>query len=190
MDLSYSSLRSALFSHSLPPSPSVLGTIEFFPQEGKYHYDGHRKCGVFLNPEEAAARNYCCHVCGKTLTRGVMGRVRELADKPVNEWEPCPANYEDTNRRPFYSLVPLIELIADLINVGRTSKKARAVYFRLIEKGKTEFSILMDLSRKDLEKFPIQELPGETLAEAIVKMRKGEVLISSGYDGEYGRIRV
>jgi uncharacterized protein (TIGR00375 family) len=190
IELSYSSLRSALFSRSLPPSPSILGTIEFFFFFFKYHYDGHRKCGILLKPEEAAAENYRCPVCGKPLTRGVMGRVMELADRPVNEWELCPLDYEGGNRRPYHSLVPLRELISELIGAGRASKKTEAAYFSLIEKGRSELSILMDLDEKDLEKLSIPELSGEILAGAIMKMRKGEVSICPGYDGEYGQIRI
>ena len=182
-DLSFGSLRSALFSR-------ILGTIEFFPQEGKYHYDGHRKCEVSLGPEEAAAGNYLCPVCGKSLTRGVMGRVLELADRPVNEEAPCPPNCGNTNQRPYHSLIPLREIIAELIGAGAASKKAEAAYYRLIEKCGNEFSILMDKSRDDLEKLKIPELSAEILAEAIMKMRSGEVFVSPGYDGEYGNIRV
>jgi len=186
MGLSYSSLRRALFQHS----SAIAGTIEFFPQEGKYHYDGHRKCGVSLNPEEAERNNYLCPVCGKALTRGVMSRVLELAERRVDEEAPCPPDYRGGNRRPYHSLIPLKEICAELLGTGTASKKAANAYYRLIEKCGSEFSILMDMSRSELENTGTPELPGTVLAEAIMKMRAGEVSLSPGYDGEYGTIRV
>ena len=191
MELSYASLKKALTRAAQDPlSHDLSGTIEFFPQEGKYHYDGHRKCGVSLGPEEAAAANHVCPVCGKPLTRGVMGRVLELADRRVNEAEPCPADYIGTNRRPYHSLIPLREIAAELLGTGAASKKAEAAYYRLIEKGGNEFSILMDMRADDLEKLSVPGLSGELLAEAVTKMRAGEVSVSPGYDGEYGVVRV
>ena len=189
MELSYPSLRKALDATSTA-FPSILGTVEFFPQEGKYHYDGHRKCGVSLKPDEAAEADYRCPVCGKTMTRGVMGRVRELADRPVNEEEACPDDYRENNRRPYHSLIPLKEIIAELLGTGTSSKKTEIAYSRLIEKGGSEFSILMDKSRRDLERLSIPELSGEILAEGILKMRGGDVFVEPGYDGEYGKVRV
>ena len=187
---SFSSLRRALFSRSPSPQDAILGTIEFFPQEGKYHYDGHRKCGVCLAPEAARAADYLCPVCGKPLTRGVMGRVLELADRPVNETEPFSPDRETlaTNRRPYYSLIPLKELCAELLGAGPSSKKVLAVYHCMIEKGGNEFSILMDMGRGDLERLGAPGLSGETIAWAIMKMRAGEVSVQAGYDGEYGRV--
>ncbi|GHV61996.1 DNA helicase [Spirochaetia bacterium] len=191
MDLSYSSFRRAL-------KTGILSTIEFFPQEGKYHYDGHRKCGIFLSPEETAAMpknsagdfDGLCPVCGKPLTRGVMGRVLELADRPVNETELCPAECAETNRRPYHSLIPLREILGELLGTGAASKKVDAAYGNLIEKTGSEFSILMNMSAGEIEKLKTPAVSGELLAEAIGRMRTGEVSISAGYDGEYGVIRV
>jgi uncharacterized protein (TIGR00375 family) len=184
---SFSSLRGALFSRS---PAAILGTIEFFPQEGKYHYDGHRKCGVCLEPEAAKDADFLCPVCGKPLTRGVMSRVLELADRPVNEMEPFSSDREipASNWRPYYSLIPLKELCAELLGLGPASKKVLAAYHYLIEKGGSEFSILMDMNRLDLERLEAPRLSGEILAEAIMKMRAGEVSVKPGYDGEYGRV--
>ena len=189
MELSYSSLRQAL-SRNSAAAPSILGTVEFFPQEGKYHYDGHRKCGVSMGPAEAASADYLCPACGKELTRGVMGRVLELATRRVDEEEPCPPAYEGSNRRPYYPLIPLREIIAELFGTGTASKKAYNAYCRLIEKGGTEFSILMDKGRSELEELGLPGLSGETLADAIMAMRAGEISVSPGYDGEYGKIRL
>ncbi|GHT66870.1 DNA helicase [Spirochaetia bacterium] len=184
MDISYPSFKAAL-------KTGILSTIEFFPQEGKYHYDGHRKCGVFLSPEEtAASSNGLCPVCGKPLTRGVMGRVLELADRPVNETELCPAECAETNKRPYHSLIPLREILGELLGTGSASKKVDAAYGNFIEKAGSEFSILMNMGAGEIEKLKNPAISGELLAEAIGRMRSGEVTISPGYDGEYGVIRV
>jgi superfamily I DNA/RNA helicase/PHP family Zn ribbon phosphoesterase len=171
--------------------PRIAETIEFFPQEGKYHYDGHRKCGVWLSPGGARASGGLCPVCGKPLTRGVMGRVLELADRPVDETEafresPAPLK---TNRRPYRSLIPLRELLGELLQTGSASKKAGALYGMLIEKTGSELSLLMDRTLPEIEKIRCPGLSGELLAQAICRMRAGEVSISPGYDGEYGVIR-
>lgn len=173
------------------PVPRISATIEFFPQEGKYHYDGHRKCGIFLSPKESSAAEQRCPVCGKPLTRGVIGRVLELADRPVDESAPCPVTKAafTTNQRPYYSLIPLIELVSELLKTGPSSKKALSVYNRLIESAGCELAILMDMPLSAIEQFRLSYLSGELLAQAIDRMRHGNVSISPGYDGEYGVIR-
>ena len=190
IDLSYTSLRKALFSAAETKGPTVLGTIEFFPQEGKYHIDGHRKCGfsIFRQSSQHPDRpNQTCPVCGKPLTRGVMGRVLEPADRPVNE----SANHKTgSNRRPYFLVIPLNELLAELLGSGTTSKKVKTTYNNLIEKGGTEFSILMDMGKRDLEKLDTKGLPGEILAAAVMKMRNRDVHIEAGYDGLYGKISI
>ncbi|MDR0628379.1 MAG: UvrD-helicase domain-containing protein [Treponema sp.] len=188
MDMGLSSLAAALRRGS--GDMGVLETIEFFPQEGKYHYDGHRKCAVYLSPEEAAASSGMCPVCHKPLTRGVMGRVMELADFPVDEWASCPADYAHTNRRPYRSLIPLKELLGELLQVGSASKKVEAAYRSLIEQGGSELSLLIDIPEEVLEGLSAPGLSGERLALAIQRMRRGAVSIHPGYDGEYGIIRV
>jgi superfamily I DNA/RNA helicase len=170
--------------------PGILKTIEFFPQEGKYHYDGHRDCETWLSPAEAAAAGGICPVCGKALTRGVMGRVLELADRPVNDEEPCPKDTGGTNKRPYLSLIPLREILEELLECKRASKKIDVAYRSLINNGGTELAILSDIREKDLEGLKIPGLSGELLAEAVGRMRSGKVLISPGFDGEYGVIRV
>jgi uncharacterized protein (TIGR00375 family) len=196
MEPSYQGLYDALWSvrrcgpSSVPGEGAILGTIEFFPQEGKYHYDGHRKCGVYLNPEDAAASGGRCPVCGKDLTRGVMGRVRELADRPVDEAGLCPRDYRDTNRRPYHSLIPLKEILAEIQGTGPASKGVRVLYDGLIEKAGSEFALLMDLDLGAIARLRCPGLSGELLAAAIGGMRRGKVWVSPGYDGEYGTIRV
>jgi superfamily I DNA/RNA helicase len=168
----------------------ILGTVEFFPQEGKYHYDGHRKCGVCLGPAEAAAAEGICPVCGKALTRGVMSRVLELADREVDETAACPSDTEAANRRPYHSLIPLNEILGELLGTGTGSKKVEAAYGNLIKKGGSEFSLLMEKDLACIEGLRIPGLSGELLAEAIGRMRSGKVLVDPGYDGEYGSIKV
>ncbi|MDL2228948.1 UvrD-helicase domain-containing protein [Treponema sp. OttesenSCG-928-L16] len=191
MDLSYSSLaRSLSLDEGGAGKPGIAGTVEFFPQEGKYHYDGHRKCGIYLSPEEAAPSDGGCPVCGKALTPGVMGRVMELVRRPVDEGLPCPASFYGTNQRPYHSLIPLAEICAELLGTGPASKKVSAAYSALIQKAGSELSILMDMPLGDMEKISCPGIPGELLASAIGSMRAGTVSISPGYDGEYGSIRV
>jgi superfamily I DNA/RNA helicase len=187
MDMRFSSLAAAL--HQESREAEVLETIEFFPQEGKYHYDGHRKCAVYRSPEAAAGSSAICPVCHKPLTRGVMGRVLELADFPVDECARCPPEYAGTNRRPYHSLIPLKELLGELLDVGSGSKKVEAAYRSLIEQGGSELSLLMDAPTKTLERLSAPGLSGERLALAIERMRQGAVSICPGYDGVYGIIR-
>jgi uncharacterized protein (TIGR00375 family) len=182
MELTYDSFRKALYNNG------IIATVEFFPQEGKYHYDGHRSCEVCLQPEEAVRLDGICPVCGKPLTRGVMGRVLELADRPVDETAPCPEE-QSANKRPYYSLIPLKEIIGELLETGGTSKKVEAAYGTLIEKAGNEFSLLTDMAPEKIETLNCPGISGELLAKAIGRMRRGEVSISPGYDGEYGVIR-
>jgi uncharacterized protein (TIGR00375 family) len=185
MDLSYPSLQTALRRNG--GCGGIIETIEFFPQEGKYHYDGHRKCGCWLEPEEAAAAGGVCPVCGKPLTRGVMGRVMELADRPVDEL--APAEPQGGNRRPYRSLIPLREILGELLETGAASKKVAALYGLLIEKTGNELGLLADMPIREIEGLKPPGLSGELLAAAINRMRSGQVSISPGYDGEYGVIR-
>ncbi|MDR2096700.1 MAG: UvrD-helicase domain-containing protein [Treponema sp.] len=202
MDMSYSSLNRALRRHRLEwetqngatasaaetaGGEGVAATIEFFPQEGKYHYEGHRKCGFYAGPEDASGG--ICPVCGKALTPGVMGRVLELADRPVDEAAVCPLESGRFNKRPYSSLIPLKELLGELLKTGPSSKKVGAAYAYLIEKTGNEFSLLMNVDTGHIEKLRCPGLSGELLAGAVDRMRRAEVFISPGYDGEYGVIR-
>jgi uncharacterized protein (TIGR00375 family) len=187
MDMSLSALSAAL--HFDSDGARVEATIEFFPQEGKYHYDGHRKCGFFLPPEEALAQAGVCPVCHKPLTRGVMGRVMELAAGVVDETLSCPLEEaEKSNRRPYYSLIPLKELLGELLETGVSSKKVGAVYHALIQKAGPELQLLMETPLDAIEKLRCPDVAGETLAAALKRMREGQVSIQPGYDGEYGVI--
>jgi uncharacterized protein (TIGR00375 family) len=152
-------------------------TIEFFPEEGKYHLDGHRNCGVSMEPEETKRRNGICPKCGRRVTVGVMHRVSDLADRP--------RGYKPENSRPFYNIVPLPEIIAEIEGVGPRTKTVDAIYNNLIENLGNEFSILLDVPIKDIEKHS-----SPILGEAVRKMREGKISISAGYDGEYGKISI
>jgi uncharacterized protein (TIGR00375 family) len=181
MDLSYPSLRAALERGA---SPGIIETIELFPQEGKYYHDGHRKCGVCLGPGEALSLGGICPVCGRALTRGVLGRVLELADRP-----PGGQVLAGTNRRPYRSLIPLKELLAELLHGGTASKKVGEAYARLIGEAGAELFILADMSLEDIRGLRCPGLSAELLAEAVARMRSGELFISPGYDGKYGLVR-
>jgi uncharacterized protein (TIGR00375 family) len=153
------------------------GTVEFFPEEGKYHYDGHRSCSVSLSPEETVRHNYLCPVCGKKVTIGVMHRVEKLADRKEG--------FHLSDAPPFYSIIPLQEIIAEIRRVGVNSKTVSTEYFRLIERLGNELRILMDLPLDEIEC-----ASSPLLKEAIRRMRSGNVHVAPGFDGEYGKIKI
>ncbi|MCL2793372.1 MAG: endonuclease Q family protein [Spirochaetaceae bacterium] len=187
MDISYPSLVKAMQRKG--KKSDIIETVEFFPQEGKYHYDGHRNCNIYLSPEETIRSKGICPECKKPLTPGVMRRVMELAEEKVDEEALCPKNYSGTNRRPYRSLIPLCELLSELLAVGAASKKVAAAYNSIITQTGSEFALLLDLSLNDIKKLDAPGIPGEMLAATIERMRSGNVFITPGYDGEYGVIR-
>jgi uncharacterized protein (TIGR00375 family) len=153
------------------------GTIEFFPEEGKYHLDGHRKCSVCWTPHETAKHKSICPVCGKKVTVGVLHRINEIADRTNPELAP--------NAAPFYSLTSLKSILSEIMGVGPSSKKVNHYYHSLIRKGGSEFSLLLDLPLDQ-----IKDIGGEILAEGIRRLRSKEVYIKGGFDGEFGKIKV
>lgn len=171
-ELSYPAVRRALQERK---GNGFLGTLEFFPEEGKYHYDGHRACGVCWAPAQTRAAAGVCPSCGRKITVGVLHRVEVLADRPEGF---CPRN-----ARPYESLVPLPELLASAVGVGSTSKKVTTLYFDLLRRLGPE---LMILRRAPLE--AVAGAAGPLVAEAVRRMRAGEVERRPGYDGEYGKI--
>ena len=155
----------------------LLGTIEFFPEEGKYHFDGHRACGIVWDPPTTRAHNEICPVCGKPVTVGVMHRVEALADRPEGG--------RPSRTSPFHSLIPLPEVLGEVHGVSAGSKQVQAEFFKLLGGLGAELSILREAPLGDITK-----VGGERLAEGIGRMRRGEVIAQPGYDGEYGVIRV
>lgn len=173
-DLSYPALFSALEEQG---GERFAGTIEFFPEEGKYHMDGHRKCNRMMRPAETQSHHGLCPVCGKPATLGVSYRVHELADRPEG--------FKPVHARPFHSLIPLPELLGEVFAAGPATKKVQTLYHSLLRELGPELTILMDLSLPDL-----QRAAGPMVAEAIRRMRSAEVVAEPGYDGEYGIIRL
>ncbi|MFA5144241.1 MAG: endonuclease Q family protein [Candidatus Omnitrophota bacterium] len=155
----------------------LLYTIEFFPEEGKYHWDGHRNCKTRLSPREAMKTNNICPVCGKKVTIGVMHRLEGLADRDEG--------YIDRTSPSFKRVVPLAEVIGEAFEVGADSVRVEREYFRLIKNFGTEFRILLEMSAKDLK----ESLP-ERIAQGILNVRGGNIEITPGYDGEYGKVKV
>ena len=173
-ELSYPAIREAIITKD---PAKFLFTVEFFPEEGKYHYDGHRLCNVVLSPEESKKQGNQCHVCKRPLTIGVLNRVAELADRSEG--------FKPDNAIPFRSLIPLQEIIADVLHQGVGTKRGKTEYEKLISRFQTEFRVLLDAK--------VEELKGATLpeiAEGIVHVREGKVQIEPGYDGEFGKIKI
>jgi uncharacterized protein (TIGR00375 family) len=152
-----------------------LRTIEFFPEEGKYHYDGHRKCGVVFSPKESLLHKDLCPKCGKKLTIGVMHRVEELADREEGMRTPA--------KVPYKNLIPLNEIIAQAIEKTPECQTVWDIYFRLIREFGDEHSVLTEVSASDFAHIQM-----ERVGQGIDRMRKGAVKIVPGHDGDYGRI--
>lgn len=172
-DFSYEGVRGALSDRN----KGFIGTIEFFPQEGKYHYDGHRKCGIRWSPAETRANGGMCPVCGRPVTLGVLHRVEMLADRAENARPAAARHYE--------SLVPLKSVIAAALGVGVNTAAVRRVQSSLIDALGPELAILRT-APLDL----IRDSAGELVAEGIRRVREGRLTIVPGYDGEYGRVQV
>ena len=173
-ELSYDGLIDAIKSRD---PKKFLFTVEFFPEEGKYHYDGHRLCNVSMSPQETKSNKGICPKCRKPMTIGVMNRVDKLADRKVGEGK--------EGRIPFLSLIPLNEIIADIFGMGVSSLKVRKEYEQLVEAVGNEFKVLMDADYGELKKNT-----SEKIASGIISVRAGRVELIPGYDGEYGKIKV
>ena len=173
-EISYPSIVEALKSKD---AQKFLYTIEFFPQEGKYHYDGHRNCNISYSPQETKKTGGICPVCGKPLTIGVLNRVEQLADREQG--------FVPENTIPFKSLIPLAEIIGEAMNVGTNTKSVSEEYEKLIKSFENEIKILLEAPKEQLETITIPEV-----AEGIIRVRQGNVFIEPGYDGVYGKIRI
>jgi uncharacterized protein (TIGR00375 family) len=171
-EMDYYALRAALET-----GQGYGGSVEFFPEEGKYHLDGHRKCGVRLEPDETKEHGGRCPSCGRPLTVGVLSRVDELAAHPEGRRPEGAAN--------FRNLIPLPEIVSEIRGVGPRSKSVLGHIAELVSSLGPELAILDDVPLDD-----VHDAGGELLAEAIRRLRRGNVIRDAGYDGEYGEIRL
>lgn len=173
-EMSYPAIAAALENHD---TDEFYGTLEFFPEEGKYHNDGHRNCKVCMTPEETIAAGGKCPVCGRRITVGVYHRVVELADRA--------AGYRPGAAKHFENIVPLPEVVASSMGLTPASKKVRTQYLELLRALGPELTILRETPLAEIE-----QAAGVCIAEGIRRLRCGEVEIHPGYDGEYGKILV
>lgn len=170
-ELSFRGIRDGIAKGS-----GVASTIEFFPEQGKYHADGHRCCGVRLTPAQSVACGFRCPACGGKLTMGVLHRLEMLADRAEGA--------RPEHAPPFTSVIPLLDMIGGALGVGCASKRAQALYFELLTRIGNEFRVLLEA--------PLEEIAASSppLARGIGRMRRGEVEIDPGYDGKFGTVTV
>jgi len=173
-DLSYEAIETAIKTKD---PKKFLYTIEFFPEEGKYHLDGHRLCNVSFSPEDSKKNNNLCPVCHRPLTIGVLNRIQELATQPEG--------YKPEGAIPFKRLVPLQEVIADALDVMVASKQVGIEYDNLIKAFGSEFGVLLGPSLNEL-----QNATQPRIAQGIINVREGKVTAIAGYDGVFGKIKV
>ena len=171
-EMDYFSIAAALRTGN-----GLAGAVEFFPEEGKYHLDGHRKCGVRVDPEQTRALDTLCPQCGKPLTVGVLHRVAEIADRPPG--------YRPPGAAGFTNLIQLPYIVGEILATGPKSKKVTGEVGRLVAALGPELSILRDVPLDD-----VRRVGGPLLGEGITRLRRGEVIRDAGYDGEYGTIRL
>lgn len=173
-ELSYFAVKSALKSGD---PERFLGTLEFYPEEGKYHLDGHRNCNVRYWPQTTREKGRICPVCGKPLTLGVLYRVEELADRPEGI---KPKKYHS-----FQHTIPLVEILSEILKLGPGSKKVMGNYRYILEKLGSEFDILTTIDKEIIETAGVP-----LLGEAIMRVRQNKIDLLPGYDGEFGRIKI
>jgi uncharacterized protein (TIGR00375 family) len=173
-ELDYETIREVLRTKD---KKRFLYTIEFFPEEGKYHYDGHRLCGVRWSPKDTKEHGGKCPKCGKPVTVGVVNRVEKLADRPEG--------FKPAGAIPFKNLIPFDEIIADAKGVGKGTVSVERDYLSLVSKFGTEFDILLRATEEELRK----DLPAR-IAEGVLRVRQGKVNIKAGFDGDYGEISI
>lgn len=173
-EMSYKGITEALKDKG---KKGISLTVEFFPEEGKYHFDGHRDCGIQFSPGQTRAHKGLCPKCGKPLTVGVMSRVEALADRQEG--------LVPENAVPFKRMVPLQEIIAEARQKGAQAKSVLQEYRQAAQHFGSEFEVLLNVSEKDLASF----LP-PVVCRAIMKVRRGDLAISPGYDGEFGKVRI
>ena len=187
--LTFDNIKKAIMRSS--KTDKIAYTIEFYPEEGKYHYTGHRNCKIVYSPKETKEKGKVCPVCGRGLTVGVMERVEDLAatpEKVISQkgksgvlWITDPAK----KHPPFAKLVPLNEIIAESFGVAPASLKVKAMFDQLTSSLGNEFEILLKIPVDDIEK-----IAGDKIANGILKVRNGQIFIAPGYDGEYGVVKI
>jgi len=176
--------------------PRISYTVEFYPEEGKYHYTGHRNCGVKQSPDETKVKGTVCPVCGRKLTVGVMHRVDQLAGRTEEELGMRKKELKETqlqgiysetlpNRPPFVKMVPLLEILAEAIGGLPTGKNVVNEYMRLTDHFDSELTILLQTEIAMITKFS-----GEKVAQAIDKVRRGDISVDPGYDGVFGKVKI
>ncbi len=173
-EMSYSGVIEAIRNKA---KKKMLFTVEFFPEEGKYHFDGHRDCGIRFSPEQTKEHNGICPKCKRPLTVGVMSRVDDLADRPDG--------FIPENAVPFKRMVPLQEIIAKAHQKGVQTKGVQQEYTRVVEHFGNEFEVLLHAPVTDLA-----SCLSDRLLQAIVKVRAGDLIINPGYDGEFGTVDI
>lgn len=186
--LSFDNLKAAIMRKG---KNRIAYTVEFYPEEGKYHYTGHRNCKVIYSPQDVKEKGTKCPVCGRNLTVGVVEQVEKLASEEEKvhsqagksgvKWIIDPAK----NHPPFAKMVPLNEIISECLSVAPASIKVKAEYDRLTNSLASEFDILLKLPIDQIEKNG-----GEKLANAILKVRNGSIYIRPGFDGEFGIVKI
>ncbi len=181
-ELSYKGIIDAIKSRD---PKKFIATLEFFPEEGKYHYDGHRVCGIVFSPEETKKHNGTCPVCGKKLTIGVMNRVEKLADRKEIKSDTKGYYQSYDNRIPYYNLIQLDEIIAESYGMGVASKKVKEEYDNLIKKFGSELKILLEVGGEE-----IKSVAGSQISQAVKAVREAKLKIRPGYDGEYGKVEI
>lgn len=187
-DLSYESLRLAIIGGS---ENKIAHTIEFYPEEGKYHFTGHRNCKIVYSPNDARKLGTICPVCGRPLTVGVMSRVEHLAKGDIEteiETDSFGVRWIHPigrQRPPYTMMVPLMEILGESYEVGVGSKKVIEGYQNLVASLGSEFKILFETNIPDIEK-----IAGAKVAEAVSKVRSGDIAIEPGYDGVFGKVNI
>ena len=179
-ELSYQGLVDSL------KNQSIAYTVEFFPQEGKYHLSGHRKCGVRYSPEDVRAYGSRCPECGRRMTLGVMHRVEELSVRKVETWmDEEGFTRADNGRPPFRMLVSLQQVLAESLGRGVNTKSVQREYAKLVAELDSELAVLTDAPLPD-----IAGVSGERVAEGVARVRRGDISVDPGYDGVYGTVKV
>lgn len=188
-EVNFESIRRAISGEG---PEEISHTIEFYPEEGKYHYTGHRNCNIVYSPNEARKLGIACPVCGKNLTIGVMSRVEELArgnevetESQIDKFGVRWIKDKEGKRPPYAMMVPLLEILSQSLRVGVGSQKVTLAYDSLISSLGSEFKILLSTASSEIKK-----AAGERVAEGILRVRSGDIVIEPGYDGVFGKVKI